>query len=43
MQSNQDVEFLNLKHGVRKVTGRLQPFKDEAQTALFKDPDRTAQ
>jgi len=25
------------------VAARLQPFEDEAQTALFKDPVRTAQ
>ena len=41
MHCGQNAEFWNveLTAGLYK---RYQPFKDEAQTALFKDPVRTA-
>ena len=36
--------LVNTFHGARKfISVRYQLFKDEAQTALFKDPVRTAQ
>ena len=45
MQSERHVEFLNVKPGgtERNRLALKGCFKDEAQTALFKDPVRTAQ
>ena len=36
------MELHNLKPSMKIMRGNHWPFKDEAQTALFKDPVRTA-
>ena len=43
MQCGQNVQLLHVKLLVNHVTSRVEKVKYEAQTALFKDPIRTAQ